>query len=315
MGKVLAWCWRGVGILSVLVIAVFIWLYFFTPKPQTVATTYVNSLSALDEEDTPLEDATIVLDIQMLKNKDNSGQELFELGFTSYQGTNTNAKFTKGVQIVGDYNTVHYASYKTERNKKFFGVWTNFYLWHDLAIENSYFYDVSYDKGEGIAYSSPTAMNNDSVIVVSVGTGDNLQLAQLRFRNQVVDNKYYLNEWFGHYDNWISNWACYDLVSMNYMINSIHRSVSSLDAGTYYLTFDLGEFFDIYLQDENGQFNVLTQDTQFTYVTAKVNVEDNGIMTRNQSIFGMVAENNGSVSFEVDESEKTFWKAQENVTI
>lgn len=309
------WLWRCVGILSVLAIAMFVWLYCFVPHPQTVATTYVNSLSALDNENTPLEDATIVLDIQMLKNADNSGQELFELAFSSYQGTNTSAKYTKGVQVVGDFITNHYRSYKTVKNKTFFGLLTYFYLWHDISINNMYSYDISYDKDQGVAYASPTSLNNDSIFVVSVGNGDNLQLAELRFRNQVVNSKYYLNEWAGFYDGWFSNWECYDLVSLNYMVNSIHKSVSSLDAGTHYLTFDLSEFFDIYLQDENGQFNILTQDTRFTYVTAKVNVEDNGISTRNQSIFGMVAENNGSIVFDIDESEKTFWKAQENITI
>ncbi|HJD05827.1 MAG TPA: hypothetical protein IAB72_02965 [Candidatus Onthoplasma faecipullorum] len=312
MGKFLSVIWRIIGILSVLVITCFIWLYFFVPKPETISTSYVNSLTAFDGEDTALEDSTIVLDIQLMKNADNSGEKLFEVAFTTYQGENTDEIFTKGVQVVGDFNTSVYRSHRTTKWK--FWILETYNIWYDISIDNLYSYDISYDKGAGIAYASPTSLNNSSSFIVSVGNGENMRLAKLEFKNEVVDDKYYVGK--GYESSSIIPYdSIYSLCGLNYMLSAIYNSVNSLNAGTSYITFDLSEFFNVYIQDDDGQYNILTQDTQFTYVTARVNVEDNGITTRTQSMFGMVAENDGSISFEIDDSEKLFWKAYENVYI
>ncbi len=315
MGKFLSVIWRIIGILSVLVITCFIWLYFFVPKPETISTTYVNSLTAFDGEDTALEDSTIVLDIQLMKNVDNSGEKLFEVAFTTYQGENTNEIFTKGVQVVGDFNTSVYKSYYKTKWSAIFGALSSFYCFYDISIDNVYSYDVSYDEGQGIAYASPTALNNSSPFIVSVGSGENIRLAKLEFKNEVIDNEHFMEKRFSWENGYITNFYDYQLVGLNYMLSAIYNSVNSLDVGTSYITFDLSEFFNVYIQDDDGQYNILTQDTQFTYVTARVNVEDNGITTRTQSMFGMVAENDGSISFEIDDSEKLFWQAYENVYI
>ena len=315
MGKFLSFIWRVVGILSVLVITCFIWLYFFVPKPETISTTYINSLTAFDEEDTALEDSTIVLDVQLMKNIDNSGEKLFEVAFTTYQGENTDEIFTKGVQVVGDFKTNLYKSYFKERWSILWGFLENYYRFYDISIDNAYSYDVSYDKGAGIAYASPTALDNSSSFVVSVGSGENTRLAELKFKNEVIDDKYYFGSSYEIDNNRLTKFYDYQIVGLNYMLSATYNSVSSLDVGTSYITFDLSEFFDVYIQDDDGQYNILTQDTQFTYVTARVNIEDNGITTRTQSIFGMIAENDGSISFEIDDSEKLFWQAYENVYI
>lgn len=315
MGKFLSFIWRVVGILSVLVITCFIWLYFFVPKPETISTTYINSLTAFDEEDTALEDSTIVLDVQLMKNIDNSGEKLFEVAFTTYQGENTDEIFTKGVQVVGDFKTNLYKSYFKEHWSILWGFLEDYYRFYDISIDNAYSYDVSYDKGAGIAYASPTALDNSSSFVVSVGSGENTRLAELKFKNEVIDDKYYFGSSYEIDNNRLTKFYDYQIVGLNYMLSAIYNSVSSLDVGTSYITFDLSEFFDVYIQDDDGQYNILTQDTQFTYVTARVNIEDNGITTRTQSIFGMIAENDGSISFEIDDSEKLFWQAYENVYI
>ncbi len=319
MDKLFSVLWRIVGVLSVLVITAFIWLYFFVPRPQTISTNYISALTLYDDEDTPLEDATIVSNINVYRNKDktNNSQQLFEWSMTTYQGTNYTEKATKGIQIVGDYKATPYRSYRTVKDTRLWGQWKNFYLWYDIGIDNLYSYDISYDKDSntGTAYASPTALNNNSVFVVSVGNGEEAKLAQLRFRKQVLNSKYYRQEWFGFYDNYLSNWSEYNLVSLNYTIGSIYKTISSLNEGTYYLTLDLAEFFDVYIADDDGQFNIQTTDTQFTYVTCKVSVNDEGMTTRNQSMYGMVAQNDGSISFEYDEEQKLYWQAHENITL
>ena len=150
MEKFLSTIWRIIGVISVLVIVVFVWLFFFVPKPQTTSTNYISALSMYDEEDTALEDATIVANFNLYKNKNKNGTRLFEYSMTTYQGTNYNEKYTKGVQILGDLETSSFISHKTKRWKGLFGLVQNFYLWYDIDIENLYAYDISYDKGDGI---------------------------------------------------------------------------------------------------------------------------------------------------------------------
>lgn len=315
MGKLLSFIWRIIGILSVFVITCFIWLYFFVPKPETISTTYVNSLTAFDGEDTAIEDSTIVLDIQLMKNKDNTGEKLFEVAFTTYQGENTDEIFTKGIQVVGDFNTGVYKSYYKTAWSTLFGALKTFNCFYDITIDNMYSYDISYKDNVGTAIASPTPINNETPLIVSVGSGNNMRLAQLKFKNEVLENKYYLQNRFSWENGYVTRFYDYQLVSLNYLLCALYNSASSCEVGTTFINFDLSEFFDVYIQDDNGQYNILTQDTQFTFVTARVNVEDIGITTRTQSMFGMVAENDGSISFEIDDSEKLFWKAYENVYI
>jgi len=313
MEKLLSTLWRIIGVISVLVIVVFVWLFFFVPKPQTTSTNYISALSMYDEEDTALEDATIVANFNIYKNKNANGTKLFEYSMTTYQGTNHEEIYTKGVQIMGDLKTSSYVSHKTTRWQTLGGLIKNFYLWYDIDIDNLYSYDISYDKGDGIAFASPTSLNNNSEFIVSVGQGENAKLAKLRFRKEVVKNN--SNNWFGSYDGWLTYWYNNDLIGLNYMICSLYDTVYSLDAGTHFVTFDLAEFFDVLVMNDKGQFIEQTTDTQYTYVTCKVNVSDDGMTTKSQSMFGMVAQNDGSAQFEIDESPNLFWKAYENVTI
>ena len=320
MDKFMSFLWRTVGVISVLVMVVFIWLYFFAPRPQTTSTNYISALTLYDDEETPLEDATIVSNINVYRNSDKTenGKQLFEWSMTTYQGTNHNEKHTKGIQILGDFNSYSYAHHKTLK-------WTNgwpifnlktFYLWYETHIDNLYSYDISYDKGDGIAYASPTAMDSNSKFIVSVGSGDDVKLVQLRFKkDEHPIEQYYRTEWFGLYDDYLTNFYCYDYVSLNYTIASLYKTIESLEEGTHYLTLDLAEFFDVYVQNNDNQFVIQTTDTQFTYVTCKITINEEGMTTKNQSMFGMVAQNDGSVTFEADEKEKLFWKANENISL
>ena len=319
MERLLSLFWRLVGLISVIVIVCFVWLYFFTPRPETTSTNYISALTLYDDEDTPLEEATIVSNINVYRNSNETenGQELFEWSLTTYQGTNFEEKHTKGIQILGDFNTSSYASHKTLRWTNGWVIFNvkNFYLWYETQIDNLYSYDISYDRGEGIAYASPTAISNNTKFVVSVGSGSNTRLAQLRFKNEHVSSDNYRTDWFGYYDRYFSEFYCYDLISLNYTIASLHKTIESLDEGTHYLTLDLSEFFDIYVQNEDGQFVEQTTDTQFTYITCKINISDDGMTTKNQSMYGMVAQNDGSIEFESDSSESLFWKTEENITL
>ena len=69
--------------------------------------------------------------------------KLFEYSMTTYQGTNHEEIYTKGVQILGDLQTNKYASHKTKRWQTLFGVVQNFYLWYDIDINNLYSYSYS----------------------------------------------------------------------------------------------------------------------------------------------------------------------------
>ena len=76
---------------------------------------------------------------------------------------------------------------------------------------------------------------------------------------------------------------------------------------------DLSDYFECRLwNEETKQFDVLTANSEYTWVTVKANVSNDGITTHNQSMFGMVAANDGSVTFENDSTVK-YWKVLNNI--
>lgn len=325
---------RIIGCLCCVPIALFFWLYFFTEPPQTVGTTYVGSLTEIDPEETPLEDSTMFLELNMKKNTEGNGHELFEVLFTTYMGVPSadynekpsvqTGKYSKGVQFLDgiDYSFEAVRS-KQKSNWSILGfqiIETGRYVWYDYNFNNAYYYDISYNNDEATSIASPQALHEDSEFVVGVGQGDSFEPVMLRFKNEVTLSYNYIDKYFGldpsPSSNIVTELFNYKLISDGYLYNALYNTCKSMEQGTYYITIDLGEFFDVYLWDENTlQFDKLTADVQYTYVTCKINIDDNGITTRNESLFGMVAENDGTVSFPVDDQENKYWQVVNNVEL
>ena len=72
--------------ISIIIIAMFLWCYFFVPKPQTVGVVNISTLSAVDGEDVPLEDGSVFIEANLLTNKNENGKTLAEIQFLSYMG-------------------------------------------------------------------------------------------------------------------------------------------------------------------------------------------------------------------------------------
>lgn len=325
---------RILGVLAFIPIALFIWLYFFVDKPQTIGVTYVSSLTELDPDDTALEDSTMFLELNLKKNKNNNGSELFEILFTTYQGIPSSeytekpeaqiGKYSKGIQFFNGMDYSLNASY----SEKISGTWLPIIgsidyeraVWYNYEFSNVYYYDISYMNDEATSIASVQPLHSNSKFLVGVGQGENFQPAMLSFKNYIRADYNYIDSYYGKdpspSSGKITTLLNYKAISDGYLYEALYNSCNSLDQGTYYITLDLGEFFNVYLwNEETLQFDKLTADTQFTYVTCKINVDDNGIVTQNESLFGMVAENDGSVTFPADESENKYWQIVNNVTL
>lgn len=310
---------RTIGVLAIIPITFFVWFYFWGPTPETVGTTFVGSLAEYEPEDTGLEDADLFLNMRMMKNKNENGEKLFEIAFSRYIGDGTATKFTKGVQFFGDMQFGLEANCSSTNSKALF-IETSRNVFYNYTFSNAFYYDVTYREKEATSIASPTRLSELSAFCVTLGKGENLQKAQLKFRNDVTTSLNYIDKYFGVDPSPSSNVLTmlhnYKLVGDGYLYNALYNSVNSLDEGTYYITLDLSEFFEVWLWNESAQqYNKLTANEEFTYVTCKIEVENDGIATQNQSMFGMVAENDGSVQFEYDGAGNKYWKIENNVEL
>lgn len=310
---------RTIGVLTIIPITFFVWFYFFGPTPETVGTTFVGSLAEYEPEDTGLEDADLFLNMRMMKNKNKNGEKLFEIAFSRYIGDGTAQKFTKGVQFFGDFEFGLEANSSRNKSRALF-IETGRYVFYNYNFNNAFYYDVTYRDKEATSIASPTRLSELSAFCVTLGKGENLQKAQLKFRNDVTTPLNYIDKYFGVDPSATSNVLTmlhnYKLIGDGYLYNALYNSVNSLDEGTYYITLDLSEFFEVWLWNDSAQqYNKLTANEEYTYVTCKIEVEDDGIVTQNQSMFGMIAANEGSVDFEYDGAGNKYWKTENNVEL
>lgn len=305
------WVLRTLGLIALVPICVWAWFYFgFGILPQTVGTVKINSLELYDKEETATEDSTFVLNINYYSNKNNTNKakQLFEIMFTTYLGNDTNNIFSKGIQIYGD-DLQFGSKYLDHTTSGFLGQAEHTYWYKIVPEQQAYFYDQSYEgeEDEPFSIANSLGLSNDYSFMISVGTTP----LKLNFKNQTRMEHNTIS-----YSKplWRKEYTCLN-IDVNYFIYHILQNTKSLDEGTHIVTLDLSNFFDCYLYNEETlQYDKLTADTEFTYIQAKINVNNDGCTTKNQSLFKKIA-NNDETKYDESSSSSLFWKTINNVTL
>lgn len=309
------WVLRTLGLIALVPICVWAWFYFgFGILPQTVGTVKINSLELYDKEETATEDSTFVLNINYYSNKNNTdkAKQLFEIMFTTYLGNDTNNIFSKGIQIYGDdlqFGTKFWETVETG----FLGMASHTEWYKIVPEQKTFYYDQSYEgeEDEPFSIANSLGLSNDYSFMISVGTTP----LKLNFKNQTrMEHNTFYDKSFGHIFGNKDFYSCFS-IDVNYFIYHILQNTKSLDEGTHIVTLDLSNFFDCYLYNEETlQYDKLTADTEFTYIQAKINVNNDGCTTKNQSLFKKIA-NNDETKYDESSSSSLFWKTINNVAL
>ena len=298
------WVIRIVCSLFLIPIIIFIYCYFFGQIPQTTGTTYAGALTLYDD-DKPLEDSTVILEANLYTNEQKNGQKLFELLFTTYKGTDTSNIYGKGMQA---YYEPHIQSLKmVKEHSNGYSIFSTQKDWfYAMNIDNLYYYDLCVENDKKIAMSSPSPLSVDSGLVIDIGG----TLAMLQFKaDTALDSNFWKDSdiLHMHIDD-------YYYIDPAYFFMTMYNSVISLEEGTHYVTVDLSDFFNVYLQDEDGQFNKLTATHEFTFVTCKINVHNEGVTSTKQSMFGAFASQDAKEEIQ-NEPTSNFWNVENNYSL
>ena len=298
------WSIRIICSLFLIPIIVFVYCYFWGNIPQTTGTTYVGALT-LHDGDKPLEDSTIVLEANLYNNSKGNGKVLYELLFTTYKGTDTANVYGKGMQSYGAPNSP-YSTSVVEKSNGYSIFCTEKDIFYAMHISNLYYYDLCIEGERKIAMSSPSALSADKGLIISIAD----QMAMLKFKkDRMLESNFWedSNVLHMHIDS-------YYYIDPAYFFMTMYNSVKSLKAGTHYVTIDLSDFFDVYLQGDDGQFDKLTATQEYTFVTCKINVHDDGVTSTKQSMFGAIASNNAKTEIGKDKYTE-FWNVENNYII
>lgn len=305
------WILRTIGVIALIPICIWAWYYFgFGVLPETVGTVKINSLDLYDKEETATEDATFVLNINYLRNssKNTDAKQLFEIMFTTYLGNDTTNIFSKGIQLYGDEFTFD-TKYIISEEKGFLGQAEHTFWYGIIPKQEIFYYDQSYEKenDEKFSIANSLGLSDNYSFIISV----NETPLKLTFKNQTKMDHNTLSH---TKPLWRHEYTCLT-IDVNYFIYHIWENIKSLDEGTHIVTLDLSNFFDCYLyNEETMQYDKLTADTQFVYVQAKINVNNDGCMTINQSLFKKIA-NNDKTKYEELGNDSLFWKTVNNINL
>lgn len=307
------WVLYTLTFLAVIPILVFAWFFWGPGKddiPETVGTVEVSTLKVFEEDDKPLEDATHVVEINYYNNKNKNGAELFEINFTSYMGNDISKKFSKGMQLYTETGIVETYSESYKADATGFIGFGGSITFHNLNfVQDIYCYDTSYEKEseEAFSISNSVGLSQNGAFVISVGDIP----AKMEFRGEAM-----LDANLKEQSNflWLEHYHYYKIDEMFFLYH-IYQNAKSLNEGTHFLKLDVSPYFNIFLYDETSkQFTKLTADINFTFLQAKININNDGCNTKTQSLFGMIA---GNDEGKYDENTETglFWKAISNIEL
>lgn len=303
------WILRTLALIALVPILGFLWYYLgFGVLPETVGTVKINTLDLYEvEKNEDFEDKTFFLEFNYLKNTDGTGKQLFEGMFSTYMGIDTSNKFAKGFQIYADEIT-HTTKYIDDETSGFLGLESHTYWYKVLSNQEVYFYDQSYETEDKEPFTIANSLGLSDGHSFMVSAGETPMKLNFKQRSVIEANTFMSDKnIFGVPYNY-----CLE-IDVNFFIYHQLQNIKSLDAGTHIVTLDLSNFFDCYLYNEDSmQYDKLTADTQFTYVQAKINVEDAGCQKREQSLFGMIANNQDDSTYS---QSGLFWKTENNVTL
>ena len=301
--------------IALIPIFAFVWFYWGPGKddiPETVGTVEVSTLKSFKESDKPLEESTHIVEINYFNNKNQNGAELFEINFTSYMGNDTAKKFSKGIQVYSNEELMfRYKDLRTDETLGFLGAILESVTWREIYTNQLVtYYDTSYETAteESFSISNSIGLSQDGSFIISVG--DTPAKMQFKYEERLEANKAeYSKTIFG------SEFIDYYVIDEMFFLYHMLENTKSLNEGTHFVTLDVSPYFNISLYDEEAkQFTKLTADTQFTFLTAKININNDGCNTKSQSLFGMIAGNDDS-KYNENTQTALFWKTLANINL
>lgn len=257
-------------VICLLLLCWLMYYYLFLDSKISITTAYLDDATYSDDE-------VFFMEINYYSNENGNGQEVFEIKFNYYTDTripeqdedgtfDSKYMYSTGAQFLGG---IQY-TYKEDTSLKELFSDT---AYHYYTLKNGYYYDT--EMG-GTSFSS---LKNQSIIDQSSWLYDiNGQLCKIWTRgNKKIDKTL----WINHYLE----------IDTSYFILALYNTIQSLDEGENVFALNLSEYFFVTLQDSDGTFGTKpTDDENYLYANIKVNINKNGMINANQSLFGIVEE-------------------------
>ena len=289
-----------VSILFVICAGLLVWLmyyYLFLNGQITISTAYLDKASYSDE-------TKFFMEINYYSNEKGNGEEVFEIKLNYYTDTRipeieedgqygTKYMYSTGAQFIGG---VEYSWNKGVSIVNLFSGKQD----HKYTLLDGYYYDTE------MGGTSFTSLKNEKLVdqdkwIYDIN-GELCLIQPIKLNHDVVD----------YWDLWVAHVTNRDI---SYFILQIYNTVKSLDEGENIFALNLSEYFFVTLQNENGSFDSEpTDDVNYLYSNIKVNVNSNGMISSDQSIFGIVEENSNWSLY--GENSENYWqvKVEHNLT-
>ena len=288
------------SILFIICAGLLVWLmyyYLFLNGQITISTAYLDKASYSDE-------TNFFMEINYYSNEKGNGEEVFEIKLNYYTDTRipeieedgqygTKYMYSTGAQFIGG------VEYSWNKGVSFLNLFSGKQD-HKYTLLDGYYYDTE------MGGTSFTSLKNEKLVdqdkwIYDIN-GELCLIQPIKLNHDVVD----------YWDLWVAHVTNRDI---SYFILQIYNTVKSLDEGENIFALNLSEYFFVTLQNENGSFDSEpTDDVNYLYSNIKVNVNSNGMISSDQSIFGIVEENSNWSLY--GENSENYWqvKVEQNLT-
>ena len=247
----------------------YVYYLMFLSDDFFISTAYLDEATYSDEE-------KYFIEINYFNNEKGNGVEAFEIKLNFYTDAHlpeqnedgsydTKTMYSSGFQSIGGL------SYSFNEDTSLDAVFTG-HDEHYYKIKDGYYYDTEMGATSFGSLRGEKITDRDKFIYDINGELCLVQTQGLTYT---------------HNNAWVKQYTAHDV---SYFLTSIYETVKSLDSGEQIFVIDLSDYFFVTLQNENGSFDTEnhTSDEQFLFTNIKVNISDNGLISSEQSMFGIV---------------------------
>ena len=247
----------------------YVYYLMFLSDDFFISTAYLDEATYSDEE-------KYFIEINYFNNEKGNGVKAFEIKLNFYTDAHlpeqnedgsydTKTMYSSGFQSIGGL------SYSFNEDTSLDAVFTG-HDEHYYKIKDGYYYDTEMGATSFGSLRGEKITDRDKFIYDINGELCLVQTQGLTYT---------------HNNAWVKQYTAHDV---SYFLTSIYETVKSLDSGEQIFVIDLSDYFFVTLQNENGSFDTEnhTSDEQFLFTNIKVNISDNGLISSEQSMFGIV---------------------------
>lgn len=257
-------------VICLLLLCWLMYYYLFLDSKISITTAYLDDATYSDDE-------VFFMEINYYSNENGNGQEVFEIKFNYYTDTripeqdengNFDAKYmySTGAQFLGG---IQYTYKNSPTVSEYFSNKAE----HYYTLLNGFYYDTEMGGNSFASLQGESLVNQNSWLFDING-----ELCKIWCRNDLFIEKIL---WINHYLK----------VDVSYFILSLYNTIKSLDEGEKVFALNLSDYFYVNIQNDDGTFNTQpTDDENYLFANIKVNVNKNGMINANQSLFGIVEE-------------------------